>query len=113
MPASARTQCIESLNSYGNAHSEAVVERTLIGDSGLQDVGTNDYDSQAMRSCRKGVVVPDSGRGKKDPGFTEKNFGRLLIFLACCFLLNFQSQMRLRQPGSATRANLWPVRYPF
>jgi hypothetical protein len=67
MPTSARTQCIESLNSYGNAHSEAVVERRLLGDSGLQDVGTNDYDSQAMWSCRKGVESPFWTGAKKGP----------------------------------------------
>jgi hypothetical protein len=66
-----------------------VVERTLIGDSGLQDVGTNDYDSQAMRSCRKGGGVPDSDPGKMDPGFAEKNFGRFLIFFRLLFSAEF------------------------
>jgi hypothetical protein len=34
----------------------------------------------------EGVKEVNRDPGEKDPGFTEKNFGRLLIFFACCFL---------------------------
>ena len=33
----------------------------------------------------RGVGVPDSTRGKRIPGFTEKNFVRLLIFFRLLF----------------------------
>ena len=40
-----------------------------------------------MWSCREGVeeVITTGAKGTAE--FTEKNFGRSLIFFACCFLI--------------------------
>jgi hypothetical protein len=38
-------------------------------------------------SCREGVEEVNRDRGKRSAEFTEKNFARLLIFFACCFLV--------------------------
>ena len=88
---------------------EAMVERRLIGDSGLQDVGTNDYDSQAGRSCRGRGGVTAFGPGKKDPKFTEKNFVRLLIFSACCFF-RLGLLVPIEAPGKRFS---WTSAYPY
>jgi hypothetical protein len=62
-------------------------------------------EEMRMHDDRGRVESQISTQGQQDPRVHREKLARFLIFFRLLFLLNFQSQMRLRQRGSDFRAN--------